>query len=237
MAYDMARRKNPEVGTGHIDGVAAPESANNGVTGGALIPLLTLGIPGDSATAIMIGALLIHGLVPGPLLFRDNGPLVYAIFISILIFNIMVLIIQFFGMKLFVKVLDIPKVNLMAMILVMSVVGSFAVNLNFADVVVMFVAGFLSYLMKRYGFPITPLILGLVLGYTVEDNFRKSMVLSDGSLSIFLTSPVSLVFLILAVLMLIAPTLKPWLNNPQSKQSNQVSKFLFNLSIFNSLGD
>lgn len=219
MAYDMAKRNNPKVGTGEIDGVAAPESANNGVTGGALIPLLTLGIPGDSATAIMLGALLIHGLVPGPLLFRDNGPLVYAIFISILIINLMVLVIQFFGMKLFVKVLDIPKVNLMAMILVMSVVGSFAINLNYADVVVMFAAGFLGYLMKRFGFPITPLILGLVLGYAVEDNFRKSLVLSDGSFNIFLTSPVCLVFLILAVLMLVAPTVKPWLKAWKTKRT------------------
>jgi len=219
IAYDQARRKNPKVGTGELDGVAAPEAANNGVTGGALIPLLTLGIPGDSATAIMLGALLIHGLVPGPLLFRDNGALVYSIFISILLINLMVLVIQFFGMKIFVKVLDIPKVNLMAAILVMSVVGSFAINLNYADVIIMFLAGFLGYLMKRYGFPVTPLILGLVLGYSIEDNFRKSLVLSDGNFSIFVTSPVSLIFLILAVLMLVAPSLKPMLKAIKNKRS------------------
>ncbi|HHV64816.1 MAG TPA: C4-dicarboxylate ABC transporter permease [Peptococcaceae bacterium] len=219
MALDVAKRKNPKVGTGHIDGVIAPESANNGVTGGALIPLLTLGIPGDSATAIMLGALMIHGLVPGPLLFRDNGALVYAIFISILIINFMVLAIQFIGMKLFVKVLDIPKVNLMSMILVMAVVGSFAINLNYADIVVMFFAGLLGYFMKKFGFPIVPLILGLVLGYSIEDNFRKSLVFSDGSLGIFVTSPVSLVFLILAVLMLLAPTIRSWLNKNKAKKA------------------
>jgi len=212
LAYDMARRKNPKVGTGELDGVAAPEAANNGVTGGALIPLLTLGIPGDSATAIMLGALLIHGLIPGPLLFRDNGPLVYSIFISIFIINLMVLVLQFAGMKLFVKVLNIPKVNLMAMILVMSVVGSFAVNLNYSDIMVMFLSGFLGYIMKKNGFPVTPLILGLVLGGTIEDNFRKSMVFSDGSMMIFVKSPVSLIFLILALFMLLAPTLKPMIN-------------------------
>ncbi len=130
MAYDVAKKSNPKVGTGELDGVAAPESANNGVTGGAMIPLLTLGIPGDSATAILLGALMIHGLVPGPLLFRDNGPLVYAIFISLFIINLMVLAIQYGGMKLFVKVLDIPKVNLMAAILIVSVVGAYAVNLS-----------------------------------------------------------------------------------------------------------
>ncbi len=107
----------------------------------------------------------------------------------------------------------------MAAILVMSVVGSFAINLNYADVIIMFLDGFLGYLMKRYGFPVTPLILGLVLGYSIEDNFRKSLVLSDGNFSIFVTSPVSLIFLILAVLMLVAPSLKPMLNAIKNKRS------------------
>lgn len=218
MAYDMAKRSNPKVGKGDIEGVAAPESANNGVTGGTLIPLLTLGIPGDSATAIMLGALMIHGLVPGPLLFRDNGPLVYAIFISLFIINLMVLAIQFGGMKLFVKVLDIPKVNLMAMILVVSVVGSFAVNLNYLDIVIMFAAGLLGYFMKRFGFPVVPLILGLVLGLIIEDNFRKSLVFSDGSLDIFYTNPFTVVFLTLSAVMLLAPTVKPWLDARRGKK-------------------
>lgn len=209
IAYDQAKRKNPKCGTGVIEGVAAPEAANNGVTGGALIPLLTLGIPGDTATAILLGAFLIHGLAPGPLLFQNQGPLVYAIFISIFIIYAMVLVIQFFGIRLFVKVLDIPKVILMGIILVMTVVGSFAINLNFMDVVIMFGAGLLGTFMKRYGFPITPLILALVLGYTIEDNFRKALVLSDGSFSIFVKSPVSTVFLLLALVIMVAPILGP----------------------------
>jgi len=209
LAYDQAKRHNPKCGKGVIEGVGAPEAANNGVTGGAMIPLLTLGIPGDSATAIMLGAFLIHGLAPGPLLFQNYGDLVYAIFISILIIYIMVLVIQFFGIRLFVRVLDFPKVNLMIVILAMTVVGSFAINLNFGDVLIMFFAGLLGYLMKRYGFPITPLILALVLGYTIESNFRKALVYSDGSLDIFVQSPVSLVFLILALIMLLAPLIKP----------------------------
>ena len=209
LAYDQARRQNPKCGKGAIEGVGAPEAANNGVTGGAMIPLLTLGIPGDSATAIMLGAFLIHGLAPGPLLFQNYGDLVYAIFISILIIYIMVLVIQLFGIRLFVKVLDFPKVNLMVVILAMTVVGSFAINLSFGDVLIMFFAGLVGYLMKRYGFPITPLILALVLGYTIEDNFRKALVFSDGSLAIFVQSPVSLIFLILALIMLLAPVIKP----------------------------
>lgn len=221
LAYDMARRGNPKVGTGHIDGVIAPEAANNGVTGGSMIPLLTLGIPADSVTAIMLGALLIHGVVPGPLLFKDNGALVYSIFISILIINLMVLAIQFVGMKLFIKVLDIPKANLMAMIFVLSIVGAFANNLNFSDIFIMFFAGFLGYGMKKFGFPVTPLILGLVLGTTIEENFRKSLVYSKGSFMIFLESPVCLLFLTLAVLMLLAPTLKRLYSKWKLKQSFQ----------------
>ncbi|HHV64818.1 MAG TPA: C4-dicarboxylate ABC transporter permease [Peptococcaceae bacterium] len=211
LAYDQAKRTNPLSGTGTIEGVGAPESANNGVTGGALIPLLTLGIPGDSATAIMLGAFLIHGLAPGPLLFQNYGDLVYAIFISILIIYIMVLVIQFYGIRLFVKVLDFPKVNLMVVILAVSVIGAFAINLNFSDVIIMFFSGVLGYLMKRFDFPVTPLILALVLGYSIEDNFRKSLVFSGGSLDIFIKKPVSLVFLTLAMIILVAPFLRPWL--------------------------
>ncbi len=211
LAYDQAKRSNPRCGKGAIEGVGAPEAANNGVTGGAMIPLLTLGIPGDSATAIMLGAFLIHGLAPGPLLFQNYGDLVYAIFISIFIIYIMVLVIQFFGIRLFVKVLDFPKVNLMIAILAMTVVGSFAINLSFGDVIIMFFSGLLGYFMKRYGFPITPLILALVLGYTIESNFRKALVYSDGSLDIFVQSPVSLVFLTLSLIMLLAPVIKPML--------------------------
>lgn len=211
LAYDQAKRSNPGCGKGAIEGVGAPEAANNGVTGGAMIPLLTLGIPGDSATAIMLGAFLIHGLAPGPLLFQNYGDLVYAIFISIFIIYLMVLVIQFFGIRLFVKVLDFPKVNLMIAILAMTVVGSFAINLSFGDVIIMFFSGLLGYLMKRYGFPITPLILALVLGFTIESNFRKALVYSDGSLDIFVQSPVSLVFLILSLIMLLAPVIKPML--------------------------
>jgi len=176
-----------------------------------------LGIPGDSATAIMLGALMIHGLVPGPLLFRDNGPLVYAIFISLFIINLMVLVLQYGGMKLFVKVLDVPKVNLMAIILVVSVVGAFAVNLNYMDIVIMFGAGLLAYFMKRYGFPVVPLILGLVLGGIIENNFRKSLVFSDGSPLIFVSKPFCVIFLALAVIMLVAPLLKPLFDSFKAK--------------------
>lgn len=210
LGYNMAKSANPKCGTGEIDGVTAPEAANNAVTGGAMITLLTLGIPADSAAAIILGAFLIHGIVPGPLLFQENGPMVYAIFISMLIINFMVLAIQFWGMKLFVKVLDIPKLNLMAFILGVTIIGSFASHVNFTDIVIMVIVGMLAWFMKRNGFPIIPLILGLVLGGEIENNFRKAMLLSDGGLGIFFNSAVSVICLTLAVLMVFSPVLSPY---------------------------
>lgn len=202
LAYDVARKKFPACGTGIIEGVAAPESANNGVTGGALIPLLTLGIPGDAATAIMLGAFLVHGIAPGPLLFRDHGSLVYGIFISIFIIYLMVLVIQFYGVRIFLKIMDIPKLSLMSIILVLSVVGSYAVKNSYLDIVMMGCCGVLSYFMKKFGFPVTPMILAVVLGGSIESNFRKALLYSDGSPSIFFSSAVSITFLALSMFML-----------------------------------
>lgn len=220
LGYNLAKRRNPKCGTGEVEGVAAPEAANNGVTGGAMITLLTLGIPADSAAAIILGAFLIHGIVPGPLLFKENGSMVYAIFISMFIINFMVLLFQFGGMKLFIKVLDVPKINLMAFILSVTIIGSFAANVNFNDIIVMVIIGVLAWFMKRHGFSTIPLILGLVLGGPVEENFRKAMVLSDSGLGIFLTSPVSVVFLVLAVLMILSPLIRPLLRKIIKKESS-----------------
>ncbi len=207
IAYDRAKKRNPEVGTGVMEGIAAPEAANNAVTGGAMIPLLTLGIPGDSSTAIMLGAFMIHGLAPGPLLFQNNGGLVYAIYISMVIVYLLVLILQFYGIKLFVKVLDIPRIYLMMFILLMVIVGSFAVHLNYVDIIIAFIFGVIGYFMKRFGIPTTPLILGIVLGGIIEKNFRKALVISKGSYLTFVTRPVSLLFLVLAVIMIVRPAI------------------------------
>lgn len=203
LAYDVARKRYPLCGTGIIEGVAAPESANNGVTGGSLIPLLTLGIPGDSATAIILGAFLIHGIAPGPLLFKDNPELIYAIFGSIIVINVMILVIQFFGIKLFVRLLDVPKLALMSTILVLSVVGAYAVKMSYTDVLIMWFSGLLGYLMKKTGFSVTPLILALVLGRDIESHFRKALLFSSGDPLIFISSPVSVAFLLLSGIMLL----------------------------------
>lgn len=217
LGYNMAKSRNPKCGTGELDGVTAPEAANNAVTGGAMITLLTLGIPADSAAAIILGVFLIHGIVPGPLLFQDNGPMVYAIFVSMLIINLMVLVIQFFGMKIFIKVLDVPKVNLLAIILGVTIIGSYAMHVSFTDVVMMFIMGMLAWFMKRNGFPVIPLILGLVLGGEIENNFRKAMLLSGGGLDIFFSSAVSVIFLTLSVFMIFSPVIKGYIRKFSKK--------------------
>lgn len=210
VAYNEARRfsKNKdEFGEGSIKGVAAPEAANNSVTGGAMIPLLTLGIPGDAVTAVLLGALMVQGLQPGPMLFENNGPLVYSLFVGMLLANVLLLIFGLFGIRLFTKILLIPKAILSPIILVLCVVGSYSLGNSYYDVIVMIVSGIVGYFMIRNGFPAPPLILGLILGPIMESNFRRSIVMSQGDLSIFYTRPITVVLLTVAVATLFSPLL------------------------------
>lgn len=203
LAYDQARRfsRHPErFGKGELSGVVAPETANNAVTGGAMIPLLGLGIPGDPATAIILGGLLIHGVVAGPMLFVERPDVVYGIYFVILLSYLTVVSIQLFGIRAFVHVLRIPPHILAVAILVMCVVGSFAIRNSFLDVYVMIGIGLAGYLMQRVGIPVTPVLLGLVLGPTLEREFRTALILSEGSLDIFYTSPAAMFFFALAIL-------------------------------------
>lgn len=208
VAYNEAKRfsKNKEeFGNGAMKGVAAPEAANNSVTGGAMIPLLTLGIPGDAVTAVLLGALMVQGLQPGPLLFQNNGPIVYTLFVGMLLANIFILFIGLFGIKYFTKILSVPKSILSPLILVLCVVGSYALNNNYFDVIVMFIAGVIGYFMVKQEFPVSPVILGLILGPLMESNLRRSLLMSQGNLSIFYTRPITLVLLILAIITLLSP--------------------------------
>jgi putative tricarboxylic transport membrane protein len=201
ISYDYARKfskKPEEFGTGSPQGIAAPESANNAVTGGALIPMMTLGIPGDPVTAILIGALLIHGLAPGPLLFIENGEFAYGIIFSFFWANIFNIIIALIGLRYLVKVLTIPKTLLMPTIAVLCVIGSYALRNNFFDVYVMFSFGLLGIIMRWLDIPIVPLLLAMVLGRQLEEHLRVSLISSQNDITIFFTSPFSLVFLCLA---------------------------------------
>lgn len=202
LAYGEAKRSSKngdKFGTGELEGVAAPEAANNGVTGGALIPLMTLGIPGDAVTAIFLGALMLQGLRPGPLLFKDNAELVYAIFAGMFLANIIFLLFGLFAIKYIARVINIPKPILTPIIFVLCIVGSYSINNSLFDLLVMMFFGVLGYLMDKFKFPVSPIVLALILGPMVEGEFRRSLLLSSGSFSIFFTRPICLAILILTV--------------------------------------
>lgn len=203
IAAQKTSRHPEEFGTGTEDGIIAPECANNASVGGSMIPLLTLGIPGDTVTAILIGALTIHGLTPGPLLFQNNGDLVYAIFASLLVANLMIIISQYAGMRFFVKLLSIPKKYLVPCVIVMCAIGSFCVNNRAFDIVILLFFSLLGYVMKKLDIPFTPFVIGFILGPMFEINFRRALMLSEGSFLPFITKPISLVFLLCAVLSIV----------------------------------
>ncbi|WDD88853.1 tripartite tricarboxylate transporter permease [Fusobacterium nucleatum] len=196
--------KYPEkFGTGVIDGVIASESSNNAVIGGSLIPLLTMGIPGNTVTAIFLGGLTIHGISPGPLIFEKSGQYVYGIFIALIIANIFMLIFERAGLKVFVKLLDIPKHILLPIITVCCIVGAYSSNSRIFDVWCVLVFGLVGLLFKKFKIPSTPLIIGFILGKMAEENLRRALQASDGSISVFFTRPISLAFLVVAFLSVI----------------------------------
>lgn len=205
LAYDHAKRfsKDPEsFGKGNIEGVIAPETANNAVTGGTLIPLLSLGIPGDPATAIVLAGLMIHGITPGPALFMNYANEVYGMYIAVVLAYVWVLGLQLVGIRLFVHVLKIPREMLAVIVLVLCAIGAYSIRNSVFDIYSMAVIGVLAYILVAVRIPITPIILGMVLGPTLENEFRTGMMLSGGSLDIFLTSPVAMIFFALALLVI-----------------------------------
>lgn len=207
MAYDHAKRttKNPETpfGEGAIEGLVACESANNAAVGGACIPMLTMGIPGDAVTAIMLGAMYIHGLNPGPLLMNESADVFWYIIGAMFTGNIFLLIFGFTGIKTFTKVVEVPKHILMPIIIILSVVGSFSINNSLMDVYWMIGFGILGYLMKLYHMPVAPTILGIILVDLIELNFRRAATTVGNSIPVLLgdlvSHPVSLVLLIVIV--------------------------------------
>jgi len=206
LCYDFTKRlsKEPDTfGHGNPHGVAASESANSSSVGGALVPLLTLGIPGSATTAVLIGAMMIHKLTPGPQLFFNRPEVIYGIFAALLLANIFLLIIGLAGSRLWVKVTAIPKVPLFVVIALMAILGCYSVRNSMFDVLCGFLFGLLGWVMKRYQFPVAPVILGLVLGSIAELNFRRAIMM-DGP-TIFFTRPLSAIMLALAALSFIIP--------------------------------
>lgn len=200
VGYNAARSlsKHPEeFGHGSVEAVAASEGGNNGVTGGAMIPMLTLGVPGDAVAAIMIGALTIQGLTPGPMLFSTNKLLVYTIFLGMFVANTIMVIMGFSCIKIFTKVLSVPKTILTPIIFLLCVIGSYAMRNNLFDVGVMLIAGIIGYFMGKVKIPTSPAILGLILGPMAEKNFRTALLKSGGSPVVFFNTVICWFFLIL----------------------------------------
>lgn len=202
LAYGIAQSnsKYPEkFGTGIIDGMVASETANNANTGGAMIPALTLGIPGNTPTALLIAALTVKGVTPGPLIFEKNGVLAYGVFASFVIANIMMLILEWRGIKLFVKVLDMPKYIMYPAIIVLCMVGAFSDKSRSFDVLMAVAFGIAVYFLKKFGFATAPFVLGNILGGLFETYYGRAMSAGDGSYLPFFTRPVACAFMILAV--------------------------------------
>lgn len=211
VGYNEAKRssKNSELfGTGIPEGVVASEAANNAVTGGALIPLLTLGIPGSSVTAVLLGGFLVHGLRPGPKFMTEYGDLSFTIIISLFVVNIFLLILGIFFGKMGVYITKVREDFLAPVIITLSVIGSYAINNSVFDVGLMFVFGLLGYIMVKCKFPTAPMVLGLVLGPIAETGLQQSLLISSGSWLIFVTKPVSLTLLILAIISLSSAIIK-----------------------------
>jgi putative tricarboxylic transport membrane protein len=211
MAYGLEKRisKHPEkFGTGVIEGVAAPEGANNAAAGGAMVSLLTLGIPGSGTTAVMLGALMIHGLRPGPMLFSTHPDFVWGLIASMYIGNVMLVILNMPLIGIWVRLLKVPYSVLMPLIITISAVGVFATDNNIFDMWVMFFFGVIGYLMRKMNYPPAPMVLALVLGPMVEMSLRQSLTISHGSLAIFFTRPISGTLTVIALLSLFAPLLR-----------------------------
>jgi len=202
LSYSEAKRtsKNGDnFGNGEIEGVAAAESGNNGTAGATLIPLLALGIPGDITTAIILGAFMIHGLRPGPLLFQDNLSLIYALFIGIMLSSFYLFAIGKFSIRLISRIADIPHRILFPIVLTLCVFGAYAVNNTVFDIGVMFVMGLFGFMMLKLKIPAAPFLIAFILGPMLEDNFRQSLLMSRGSWSIFFSSPICWFFWLLIV--------------------------------------
>lgn len=193
-------------GKGAIEGVAAPEAANNAVTGGALIPTLVLGIPGSSTTAVLLGGILIQGLRPGRELFTDQAQITYALILGFLLANIVMGVIGLLGARYFVRAASIPQRILGPIIVALCVVGSYAINNDIVDVYVMLAFGVLGYLLRKTGFPPAPVVLGIILGSIAEKGLRQSLELAQGSvLAYYLTRPICLVLLALILISVLSP--------------------------------
>lgn len=202
VGYNEAKRfsKTPELfGHGNPEGIIAPESAKSGATGGALIPMITLGVPGDAVTAVMLNGLIIQGLQPGPLLFRDHLDFVYPIFFFIFIALVVTCIVGLLSTRYLARIVLIDKNILLPTICVLSVMGAYAIRFSPFDVFVAIGMGAVGFIMRRWGFPASPIVLAMILGPMAEYNLRQALLLPNASVTTFFTRPISATFLVIAI--------------------------------------
>jgi putative tricarboxylic transport membrane protein len=208
LSYTTEKRlsKHPEeFGKGAIEGVAGPESANNSDTAGALVPLLTLGVPGGGSTAVLLGAFIMYGIQPGPLLFQNRPDLVWGLIDSMYIGNIMLLILNLPLIGIFVRLLYIPSAILYPLIIAISVIGAYAINGSVTDLYLILFFGVVGYIFDKVDIPIAPLVLSLVLGGMMEQSFRQAMTISGGNPKIFVNSTITVSLITLSVLSVVTP--------------------------------
>lgn len=215
--------KNPEqYGTGIPEGVAAPETANNAAACGALIPLIALGIPGSATTAVMLGAFILHGIVPGPLIFVEQRSLVYALFLGCLIANILIILIAKPFIKGFAQIIRIPYNILGPIIVVLCLVGGFAIRNNMLDVWMILIFGIIGYTFEKFDFPTSPMVIGAVLGTMTEESFRRSLVMSNSGAFIFFQKPIAAVLIVLGLVSFTYPLIRNYLKNNKTKVSAEI---------------
>jgi putative tricarboxylic transport membrane protein len=210
VSYAVEKRvsRHPEkFGQGAIEGVAGPESANNAATGGSFIPLFSLGIPSNSVMAILLGALMIHGVIPGPNLMQQNPDLFWGVVASMYVGNIMLLVLNLPLIGLWVKLLKVPYAILFPLILLFCLIGAYTASNKIVDVYIMIFFGLMGYLLRKYRYEAAPLILAFVLGPMLEDALRQSLIISEGSLKIFFARPISGTILVFTLLLLFSPLL------------------------------
>ena len=201
-------RRRQELGTGIPEGIIAPQTAATASVGGAIIPLVTMGIPGSGATAIILGAFLLHGLQPGPQVFQTSSHIIYAMFASVFVGIVVMCAIGYFATKYMVKVLEFPEVIISAYVVMMCILGAFAARNNITDVWLVAIFGVLGYLFERFKFPITPLVLGVILGPLAESSFMTSMISYSNDWTVFFTRPISGPIMLIAILTLLYPVFR-----------------------------
>ena len=202
IAYNQVKQSSshPETfGKGEIEGVAVSEAANNGACGATMIPMLTLGVPGDGATAILMGAFMLHGMIPGPTLFAEQGDVLYAIMLGLIVVNVAMYIVGNVFTRFYAHITRLPYELLAPIVMTFCIAGAYSTNNRVYDIFIILIFGIVAYLLRRMDFQLVPILLGIVLGPLAEKNFRRAMVISDGSFSIFFTRPISCAFILIAL--------------------------------------